>query len=630
MTHPPPSFRLNHWQVEPALGTIANGRTCIKLDPRPMHVLVVLAQHAGQVLSQQQLETAVWGELMVTSNSVYQCITQLRKALGDDAKQPQFIQTIPRKGYRLIARIAWQTSQTGLATPAEVSGPAAHASAPASSVARSRWRRVGIAMALLLLAAIGLECKRILDEHTRAESERERAEQLSELMLEVFTAADPRVNLGRPITARELLEARAQHISADLDQQPQVRARMLESIGRAYRRQGLHELAVPALEAALEIRRRDGDAHPETGSLLSELGSAYYNLGRFADSDRAFTTALQIRAHSTAPRSKAYARLLGDIGSLELVRGHPHQAVKLLDEGLQLLRALRDADLQQQATLLEGLSEAYLWLDDAVSAERAARSAFEIRDQALPPLHPDRVLTTYALGEVLRLLGRHSEAEPLLQAALTAQRRLYGAKGVQVARTLNALAALQLAQGQQARAAKLGSEALASQTSPADSLASDARLVLIEQLLSRGDFAAAERHARSALAAPPAAPAARFKASAEHFLGEALLGQKRLTEAQSVLRSALERWQQLAAPGWRSAMCASALGEALHLSGRAADAEPLLRAAQRAISVDLDAEQQVKRQVYQRLARFYTAIGRQQQLLQLEAGNPRPQQLAQD
>jgi DNA-binding winged helix-turn-helix (wHTH) protein/TolA-binding protein len=617
--------------VDPALDSIANGPSCIKLDPRPMQVLVVLAQRAGQVLSQRQLEQAVWGDLMVTTNSVYQCITQLRKALGDDAKQPQYIQTIPRKGYRLIARVCWEAVETDADTCAHTHTPSTQpnmlATAEPAPVpprkAGSRWRRIGVGVALLLLAAILIEGKRIADERALARRERARAQQVSQIMLEVFSAADPFVNLGRPITARELLENRAQHLSADLDRQPLLRAQVLETIGRSYRRQGLYEQAVPALEEALKIRRSDGAQQPETGSLLAELGVAFHNLGRFADSERAFTAALEIRRLTAKHRSKQYARLLADIGTLELARSHPHRAVTLLDEGLELSRALQDADQQQVASILEDLSQANLWLENTASAERAARAALKIHERTLPALHPDRVMTGYGLGEVLRLLGRRAEAEPILLAALTAQRRLYGGKGAQVARTLNSLALLKFAQGQQQQAADLALEAAAAvPAADADAIAGDARLELVRQLLGHDDFAAAERQARSVLQALQKQPQqAQYAATAEYYLGEALLGQQRLTEAERVLRNAAERWEHIDALGWRSALCTSALGEVLHLAGRPQDAEPLLLAGYRAIAVALGADQQVKRKVYQRLARFYNATGRREALLQLETGD---------
>ena len=625
-------FRLNDWQVDPALDTLARGADCIKLDPRPMQVLVLLAQQPGRVLSQRQIEDAVWGDLLVTSNSVYQCITQLRRALGDDAKRPQYIQTVPRKGYRLIATVRWQPEDaTSSAAGRPADGIIEHelavtAAMPpsASRTPRSRWRQIGLVLAILLVAVIGIEAKRIADERALARRERERAEQVSQFMLEVFSAANPFNNLGRPITARELLESRAQHLGADLNEDPLLHAQVLETIGRSYRRQGLYELAVPVLEQALEIRRRTDRMQPQTGSLLAELGVAFHNLGRFSDSDRAFISALEIRSRATQRRSKQYARLLADIGTLELARSHPQRAVQLLEEGLKLLRELPDPDQQQLAAILEDLGQAQLWLDDLAGAERAARAAFEIHRRTLPAMHPDRVLTTYSLGEALRLQDRLAAAEPLLTAALTAQQRLYGAKGAQVARTLDSLALLKFARGQQPQAAQLSRESLAALQADGAAApdAGDAQLELIRQLLNRADFAAAEQQARTAARTFAGQPqAAQQTAMAEHYLGEALLGQRRLPAAESTLRSAAAHWQQVDSRDWHSALCSSALGEVLLLDGRPKDAEPLLLAAYRAVAVDLVAEPQIKRQIYRRLARLYAATGQQAALLELETGD---------
>ena len=70
-----------------------------------MEVLGYLVQRAGEVVSQGDIETAVWRDVVVTSSSVYQAIADLRRALGDDKREPQYIATIPRKGYRLIAPV---------------------------------------------------------------------------------------------------------------------------------------------------------------------------------------------------------------------------------------------------------------------------------------------------------------------------------------------------------------------------------------------------------------------------------------------------------------------------------------------------------------------------------------------
>ena len=99
------AFRLGQWRVDPALNEISRDGTTVKLEPRTMRVLVFLAEHAGDVVSVNQLLDAVWKDLVVTQCSVYQAVASLRRALGDDPKSPSYIANVPRRGYRLVAPI---------------------------------------------------------------------------------------------------------------------------------------------------------------------------------------------------------------------------------------------------------------------------------------------------------------------------------------------------------------------------------------------------------------------------------------------------------------------------------------------------------------------------------------------
>lgn len=70
-----------------------------------MRLLLCLAKHAGEVVSIDDLITNVWAEVNVSQDSVYQAVTSLRRVLGDDPKQPAYIETVPRLGYRLVAKV---------------------------------------------------------------------------------------------------------------------------------------------------------------------------------------------------------------------------------------------------------------------------------------------------------------------------------------------------------------------------------------------------------------------------------------------------------------------------------------------------------------------------------------------
>lgn len=76
----------------------------VKLDPLTMRLLLYLADNAGRVIALQELLDAVWPNVVVTPQSVYNTVAQLRRTLGDLADAPTYIANIPRKGYRLIAK----------------------------------------------------------------------------------------------------------------------------------------------------------------------------------------------------------------------------------------------------------------------------------------------------------------------------------------------------------------------------------------------------------------------------------------------------------------------------------------------------------------------------------------------
>jgi serine/threonine-protein kinase len=99
------AFRIGQWRVDPALDEISRKDTIVKLEPRTMRLLVCLAERAGDVVSVDELLDTVWKDLVVTQYSVYQAIAVLRRALGDDPKDPTYIANVARRGYRLLAPI---------------------------------------------------------------------------------------------------------------------------------------------------------------------------------------------------------------------------------------------------------------------------------------------------------------------------------------------------------------------------------------------------------------------------------------------------------------------------------------------------------------------------------------------
>lgn len=98
-------MRIGGWEVDSRRLTLSRGDERVRLEPRAMEVLVCLADAAPDVVTQDELMDKVWGDVVVGPNALTRIIAQLRKAFGDDAKEPNFIETISRTGYRLVASV---------------------------------------------------------------------------------------------------------------------------------------------------------------------------------------------------------------------------------------------------------------------------------------------------------------------------------------------------------------------------------------------------------------------------------------------------------------------------------------------------------------------------------------------
>ncbi|MEM8499129.1 MAG: winged helix-turn-helix domain-containing protein [Pseudomonadota bacterium] len=159
-------FYLGNWAVEPLKGTIARSGTTKRVEPKVMDVLVCLASDPGEVCRREELLECVWGDVVVSEEVLTRCISELRSALGDTGKTRNYIQTLPKRGYRLLKPVRFPASHSdNNRTPQDpqvsVSQMLAdeHSSYSASSSTMStgsRNRFGWLGMATLFLAAVGM------------------------------------------------------------------------------------------------------------------------------------------------------------------------------------------------------------------------------------------------------------------------------------------------------------------------------------------------------------------------------------------------------------------------------------------------------------------------------------------
>jgi DNA-binding winged helix-turn-helix (wHTH) protein/Tol biopolymer transport system component len=143
-----PWFRFGKFEVDLRTKELRKGGTKLRLTGQPFEVLTILLEHAGQMVTREELQARLWPDTFVdVEHNLNTAIKKIREALGDSAESPLFIETLPRRGYRFIApvdglRQVEQDTGSGLAAIAK----------PQSKSHRFTYRGVAIGLGLLLLA----------------------------------------------------------------------------------------------------------------------------------------------------------------------------------------------------------------------------------------------------------------------------------------------------------------------------------------------------------------------------------------------------------------------------------------------------------------------------------------------
>ncbi len=109
-------FIVGDWRVEPERGclvAVANPGLEVRIEPKAMQVLIALAERRGEVVAKEQLIETVWQGAYVGDQVLVNAVWELRRALGDDSKRPRYIQTLPRRGYRLAAAAGGEGAGAG-------------------------------------------------------------------------------------------------------------------------------------------------------------------------------------------------------------------------------------------------------------------------------------------------------------------------------------------------------------------------------------------------------------------------------------------------------------------------------------------------------------------------------------
>src|SRR4051794_6919926 len=112
---PDRTLTFGRYRLKPGVGLMRGARQ-VHLTPKALALLSFLADRPGEIVTKKDLFGAVWPDIAVGDAALVTCMQELRKALGDDARRPRFVETVHRRGYRFVGNIV-ADSAPALALP---------------------------------------------------------------------------------------------------------------------------------------------------------------------------------------------------------------------------------------------------------------------------------------------------------------------------------------------------------------------------------------------------------------------------------------------------------------------------------------------------------------------------------
>jgi DNA-binding winged helix-turn-helix (wHTH) protein/TolB-like protein/Tfp pilus assembly protein PilF len=142
--------QIGEWWADPATNELGRAHETLRIEPKTMEVLMALADRAGGIMGREELLSLVWPGVVVGDEALTQSINKLRRALGDNSRSPIYIETISKRGYRLIAPVRKPEGAAPAQTAQEIVVPAP-LRAPLRN--RVRWFALVAGVAFAVLAS---------------------------------------------------------------------------------------------------------------------------------------------------------------------------------------------------------------------------------------------------------------------------------------------------------------------------------------------------------------------------------------------------------------------------------------------------------------------------------------------
>ena len=406
--------------------------------------------HQFQSRGQSEIERVVCEEEPAKPSDVVEVAQRKRQLNGDlDNIVLKALQKEPARRYTSVEALGEDIDRYVEGLPV-LARPDAFTYRVRKFVRRHRVAVTMTALTVLFLMGFGITmavlASRIANQAEVITAERDRAEEISSILVDLYKSTDPNENLVDEVSAREMLQAGQQRI-LELENQPETQAELYDVLLRSYINLSLYPEALEMAEAGLRVRERIyGPQHERTARGKGRLAEALQMNGRFEEARMQFKDALSILRAQPELDQAAIARTQLMLAEVLNVQAKNDEAFDTARDALSMLRATYNTDNLEVAEALVTLGDLLRKETFNDEAAEVLREGVDILRRLLPGDHPDMAYALTSFGHVLVNLNQVQKADTVLQEALSIYQKRYGTQHAEVSRTLSAMARLYGAQ----------------------------------------------------------------------------------------------------------------------------------------------------------------------------------------
>ena len=374
----------------------------------------------------------------------------------------------------------------------------------------ARRHTVGVALTALLVllgvlfaAFMTMQTVRLQNALTETTRQRNRAQQVSNFMVQLFSAANPNQAQGKSITVREMLDEGAETLKDELKDQPQLRATLLATIAGSYRVLGEYQEANRLLEQALDdMKHLPVLPERDAAVVFNDLGEVQHDLGNYDDAERYYRRALNFYDQDSENASREFAEVLANLSDLYRDRGMLSEAEVFATRSVTVGRRGYGERSAEVARLMQRLGYVLQLRGEHERAQAIMRDQLDVVRAVYGDEHPFTASALNYYGIARRAAGDARGAQASLQEAAAIYRKTHGEDHLYLASTLSNLGLAYSEDGQlpEAEAALRESIRIGSNNFAADNPSLNSfRISLGNTLVAMGRWAEAEQLLRFGL-----------------------------------------------------------------------------------------------------------------------------------